>query len=146
MKPSNSEAIASVKEHPRERELRFDVRIRVYGESDLPTHSHGYLVDDVPSGVSPPLGALNIDIRAYTLAQLRPMIEYKRTGHMDRRSLMFQEALFIMQRYPNLYGRPKEELLKYLFGFIKKDGKEVKLIHPDRESGTLFDYMHLNYM
>lgn len=119
---------------PEEKELRFNINIKVFGEGDNFTHSHGYLVDDMPTGISPPIGQLNIDARTYTLAQLRPLIEYKRMRHMDRRSLMFQEALFIMNRLPNIYNRSKEDLIKYSFGFVQKDGKEVKLIHPDRET------------
>lgn len=125
----------------KEKELRYTIRIRVYGESDNPTHSHGYLVDDVPTGISPPIGQLVLDIRTHTLAQLRPLIEYNRKGHMNRRSLMFQEALFIMQRLPNIYNRPKDDLDKYSFGFVKKDGTEVKLIHPDRESEFISELM-----
>lgn len=124
---------------PEEKCLQFNIYIRVFGEGDNYTHSHGYLVDDMPTGISPPIGRLNIDARTHTLAQLRPMIEYKRQGHMDRRSLLFQEALFIMNRLPNLYNRSKEDLIKYSFGFVQKDGTEVKLIHPDRETEFISD-------
>lgn len=113
--------------------LKFNVSIRVYGDGENLTHSHAYLVDDVPTGISPPIGHLGIDIRVMSLTQLRPIIEYNRQGHMDRRSLMFQEALFIMHRLPNIYERPKEHLIKYSFGFVPKDGTDVKLIHPSRE-------------
>jgi len=124
----------SVEKPPAEKDLQFNIYIRVFGEGDNFTHSHGYLVDDMPTGISPPIGRLHIDARKHTLQQLRPMIEYKRQGHMDRRSLMFQEALFIMNRLPNIYNRPKEELVKYSFGFVLKEGTEVKLIHPARET------------
>jgi len=119
---------------PEEKSLQFNIYIRVFGEGDNFTHSHGFLVDDMPTGISPPIGCLNIDARTHTLAQLRPMIEYKRQGHMDRRSIMFQEALFIMNRLPNIYNRSKEDLIKYSFGFVQKEGTDVKLIHPDREN------------
>jgi hypothetical protein len=120
--------------NPEDKCLQFNIYIRVFGEGDNYTHSHGYLVDDMPTGISPPIGCLNIDARTHTLAQLRPLIEYKRQGHMDRRSLMFQEALFIMNRLPNIYNRSKEDLIKYSFGFVLKEGTDVKLIHPDRET------------
>lgn len=38
-----------------------------------------------------------------------------------------------MNRLANTYNRPKEEMTKYEFGFVKKDSQEVKLIHPRRE-------------
>ena len=136
----SAEVMANTKlTKPEEKEVRFNINIRVFGEGDNFTHSHGYLVDDMPTGISPPIGQLNIDARTYTLQQLRPLIEYKLMGHMDRRSLMFQEALFIMSRLPNIYNRSKEDTIKYSFGFVQKDGTEVKLIHPDRESEFIAD-------
>jgi hypothetical protein len=62
------------------------------------------------------------------------MIQYSRSGHQDKRSMMFQEALFIMSRLPNYYNRPELELQKYVFAFAKKDGSEVKMISPNRET------------
>ena len=50
---------------------------------------------------------------------------------------MFQEALFIMSRLPNLYDRPKPELTMWQYGYVRKDDAQVKLIHPDKEEGTL---------
>lgn len=50
---------------------------------------------------------------------------------------MFQEALFIMSRLPNLYDRPKPELTMWQYGYVRKDDTQVKLIHPDKEAGTL---------
>ena len=120
--------------NPKEKELQFKINIRIFGESDSYMHSHCYLVDDMPIGLSPPIGQLVIDIRTHTLQQLRPMIEYRRKGQMNVRSLMFQEALFIMNRLPNIYNRSKEDLINYSFGFVLKDGGDVKLIHPDRET------------
>ena len=120
-------------ESPR-KDLRFKVRIKVYGQGLDTRVSHGYCVDDQPFSISPPIGELFIDVRSVTLKQLRPMIQYSRSGHQDKRSMMFQEALFIMSRLPNYYDRPELELQKYVFAFAKKDGSEVKMISPNRES------------
>mmetsp|Transcript_15708 Transcript_15708/g.26184 ORF Transcript_15708/g.26184 Transcript_15708/m.26184 type:complete len:180 (-) Transcript_15708:2284-2823(-) len=113
------------------------MNIRVYGQSMAVTHSHGYLVDDFPTGLSDPVGDIVIDPRKSTFVSLRPLIMYNTTGHMHRRSLMFQETLFIMSRLPNLYDRPKPELTMWQYGYVKKDDAQVKLIHPDKEEGTI---------
>lgn len=113
------------------------MNIRVYGQSMAVTHSHGYLVDDFPTGLSDPIGDIVIDPRRSTFESLRPLIMYNTTDHMHRRSMMFQEALFIMSRLPNLYDRPKPELTMWQYGYVRKDDQQVKLIHPDKEEGTL---------
>ena len=109
------------------------LNIRVYGQNMPVTHSHGFLVDDFPTGLSPSIGDINIDVRKVTFESLRKVIEFNTSGHMNRRSLIFQEALFIMSRLPNLYDRPKGELTKWQYGYVKKSDQKVKLIHPDRE-------------
>lgn len=113
------------------------MNVRVYGQSMAVTHSHGYLVDDFPTGLSDPVGEVIIDPRKTTFEALRPKIMYNTAGHMNRRSVMFQEALFIMSRLPNLYDRPKIELTMWQYGYVKKEDAQVKLIHPEKESGTL---------
>ena len=63
-------------------------------------------------------------------------------GHMKTRNLMFAECLFLMKRLPNLYNRPKEDLNKYQFGFIRKSSfEDVKLIHPERESEPISEHI-----
>ena len=113
------------------------MNIRVYGQSMAVTHSHGYLVDDFPTGLSDPIGDVVIDPRKTTFESLRPLLMYNTTGHMNRRSMMFQEALFIMSRLPNLYDRPKPELTMWQFGYVQKEDVQVKLIHPEKEGGTI---------
>jgi hypothetical protein len=108
-----------------EKGLFFHIKIRVFGYGFDPSYSHGYCVDDTPAGISHPVGELYIDIKTVTLKQLRPIIQYNRTGHMDRRSMMFQEALFIMERLVNKYGRPKSDLKKYQFGWINRGNFQV---------------------
>mmetsp|Transcript_28248 Transcript_28248/g.47502 ORF Transcript_28248/g.47502 Transcript_28248/m.47502 type:complete len:182 (-) Transcript_28248:886-1431(-) len=114
--------------------LSFVLKVRVYGHKFDASVSHSYLVDDVPTGTSGPIGEFSVDIRQMTLKQLRPMIQLDRSGHIDRRSMMFSEALFIMRRLPNHFNRPPELWSKYLFGFVKKDNpSELKLIPADDE-------------
>lgn len=113
------------------------MNVRVYGQSMAVTHSHGYLVDDFPTGLSDPIGDIAIDPRKNTFETLRPLLMYNTTGHMKRRSMLFQEALFIMSRLPNLYDRHKSELTLWQYGYVRKDDAQVKLIHPDKEGGTL---------
>jgi hypothetical protein len=57
---------------------------------------------------------------------------------MNRRTLMYQEALFIMNRLPNYYDRPKGQLTQWQFGYTEKGTDNVKMIHPDSENQTLF--------
>jgi hypothetical protein len=109
------------------------INIRVYGQNTPVTHSHGYLIDDFSTGLSPSLGEIQIDARKFSLFSLRPIIMYNTNKHMNKRSLIFQEALYIMSRLPNLYDRPKEDLIQWQYGYVKKGENKVKLIHPDRE-------------
>lgn len=117
--------------------LRFHLKIRVYGQSLDTSKSHSYCVDDCPAGVSPPVGTLYVDILSVTLRQMRQMIQFNKTGHMDKRSLMFQEAIFIMQRLPNLYSRPKAELLMFQYGFYNRETRKTKFVDPNDESMPL---------
>jgi hypothetical protein len=127
----------------------YNIKVKVYGKSLNTANSHSYLVDDVPTGISSCIGELNINIKTTSLLELRPMIQYDRSGHMDKRSVMFQEALFIMGRLPNYYTRPTKELNKYQFGFLNKNGLDLKIINVNDETkpicellGTIdfFDY------
>jgi len=89
----------------------------------------------MPMGVSAPVGEFVIDVRTVTLKELRPMLMYDIRGAMKRRSMLWQEVLFIFGRLPNIYDRPKSEMNKYQFGFVRKSKLEdVKLIHPSRET------------
>jgi hypothetical protein len=118
-----------------QKDLRFVVKIRVYGEGYKTHLSHAFCVDDMPSGVSAPVGELVIDVRTVTLDQLRPMIMYDIRGAMKRRSMLWQEVLYIFGRLPNIYDRPRSEVNKYQFGFVRKSKLEdIKLIHPSREN------------
>jgi len=117
-----------------EKDLRFHIKIRVYGQGYNTAESHGYLIDDMPMSVSAPVGELLLDVRTMTLTKLRPMLQYNISGFMKKRSLMWQEVLFTFSRMPNMYGRPKEEQNRFQFGFVRKDTlQDVKLIHTSRE-------------
>ena len=54
-----------------------------------------YIVFTSYVGTSGPIGELNINIWKMTLKQLRPIIQYNKSDHMDRRSLIFQVGDFI---------------------------------------------------
>ncbi len=119
-------------------ELKFKISIRVFGRSLNTANSHSYLVDDVPTGTSSCIGELNVDIRSTNLKQLRSMIQFDRSGHMNKRSLMFQEALFIMGRLPNYFNRPTEDMNKYQFGFMnKKSAQDMRLISVESEETVI---------
>jgi hypothetical protein len=115
------------------------VTVRVYGRHESRDESHSYLIDDMCTGVSSPIGYLAINIRTVTLTQVRPMLEYDRSNTMNRRSMMFQEALFIMSRLPNHYNRPHNDMKIYRFGFVKKDKSSLKLIKREDEDKPIAD-------
>ena len=118
---------------PTEKQLNYKLKIRVYGKQFNPTNSHCYLIDDVHAGTSSPIGEMNIDIYQMTFQKLRPILEYDKSGGMFKRNLIFQEAMFIMNRLPNHFGIEKKDLNKYRFGFYRRDNGELKLINPENE-------------
>jgi hypothetical protein len=122
-----------------EEELKFQIKIRVYGQDERRTESHSYLLDDIPTGVTSPIGELVVNIRNTTLGQLRPMLEFNRSSNMNKRSLLFQEVLFVMDRLPNIYNRPRDELRKYRFGFYKRDKSDFRLLRHEDESKPIAD-------
>ena len=87
-----------------------------------------FCIADMPSGTSSQIGEMIFDIRTMTFKELRDKLQYNRSQDMDRRSLIFQEALSIMDRLPNLFNRPTEDLRKYFFGFVRKDNNELKIV------------------
>lgn len=120
--------------------LKHKLIIRVWGHSHDVMHSHGYLVDDVPIGLSGTIAELEINAQEMTFRQLRPMIEFAQDcGHMKKRGMIFQEALFIMGRMPNIYGRPSSDLQKYRLGFVKKNGNDVKMYNRDQDDTPLVE-------
>ncbi len=122
--------------------LKYKLIIRVWGQSHDVMHSHGYLVDDVPIGLSSPIGEMEVNAQTMTFSKLKPLIEYAQDcGHMKKRGLIFAEALFIMSRMPNLYQRPSTELYKYRFGFVKKNGEDVKMYTKDKDDTPIIDLL-----
>lgn len=109
------------------------LNVHVYGQNMPVTHSHSFLVDDFTTGLGPSIGEVQIDVRKINFQSLRPLLMYNTSGHMNRRSLIFQEALFVMARLPNLYDRPKEDLTQWQYGYVRKGETKVKLIHPEKE-------------
>jgi hypothetical protein len=120
-------------------ELSFKLRIRVYGRDENRTESHSYLLDDFPTGITWVVGELNINIRTKTLAQVRPMIEYSKENNIVKRTILFQEVLFIMGKLPNYYNREKPELVQYRFGFVKKDKTGFRLLSVEDEEKPIAD-------
>ena len=111
--------------------------MRVYGIGEQVTLSHGYVVDDSNSDMSPVIGTITIDFSTTTIRELREIIEYDSRDFVKRRSLLFQEALFIMQRLPNVYNKPKHLINAYTLGYAKKLTNEVKLIDCSNEDEVL---------
>lgn len=108
-----------------DKDLRFKIVVRMYGAHGDSTYGHSYIVDDVPLGISAPIAEYYLDATTYTFKELRYLLQYNTTtaGHMKKRSLVFQEALFIMSRMPNIYNRypfhsfhfNKYHILNYIF-------------------------------
>lgn len=118
---------------PEEGDLKYKVSIRVYGKDDNRKESHSYILDDCCTGVSSVIGELVVNIRSITLNELRPLLEFNRANEINKRSMLFQEALFIMDRLPNLYNRPRQELRRYRFGFIHKQDKSDFRLIPETD-------------
>eukprot|EP01031_Cornospumella_fuschlensis_P042049 gene42049-51334_t len=112
-------------------ELVFNVNVRLYGAAQNNHDSHSYLIGDTPLGTSYVLGTLRVNIRSLSLRQLRPMLEYDKSGHMDRRSMLFQEARFLMTRLPNPKKLP--DPFQYRLGFVKKDRTDFRLVPEEQE-------------
>lgn len=112
-------------------DLSFDVR--VYGHAMDVTRSHSLCVADLPSGTSPKIGNITFDIRSTTFAQLRDKLQYDRTRDMDRRTKMFQEAVYIMDSQPDAFGRPNGDKRKYLIGFVLKGSNLTKISPFDND-------------
>jgi hypothetical protein len=121
--------------------IQLKFRIYVYGSGVDATKSHSYCLDDFSSGTSPQIGTVVIDIRTWTFKTLRSKLQFECSEDMDRRSLIFQEALHIMSRLPNLYNRPKSDLRQYYFGFVRKDNNELRIVEPDQEDITVEEFL-----
>ena len=129
-----------VKTKPLDPEVKFVLKIRVYGEGHRTHDSHGYLLDDMPMGVSAPVTEMVLNIRDMTLNQLRPMLMYDNRNGMKKRSALWQEVLFVMDRMPNVYNRPKLEMKKFQFGFVRKSRlQDITLVAPEAEMRPIAD-------
>ena len=129
-----------IKTKPLDPEVKFVLKIRVYGEGHKTHDSHGYLLDDLPMGVSAPVTEMVVNIRDLSLHQLRPTLMYDNRNSMKKRSVVWQEVLFVMDRLPNVYNRPKSDLYKFRFGFVRKSRlQDVTLISPEAEMRPIAD-------
>jgi len=89
-------------------------------------------------GVSGPVTELVVNVRVLTLAQLRPMLMYDQRNRMKKRSVVWQEVIYLMKRLPNLYDRDKLDLTKFQFGFCKKENlQDIQLVHPKHEDKSI---------
>lgn len=137
---SSSPTKKEVKERPLENEVRFNLKIRVYGEGHKTHDSHGYLLDDLPMGVSAPVTEMIVNIRELSLHTLRPMLMYDNRNNMKKRSALWQEVLFIMDRLPNVYNRPKLEMRLFRFGFVRKSRlQDITLVTTEAEKRPIAD-------
>lgn len=102
--------------------------MKVYGACEQVQLSHGYLVDDCYSGISTIIGTLSIDVDTTSIKQLKEHIEFNNASTVKRRSVMYQEAMFLMQRLPNIYNKSTSELNKYKLGLAKKGSSEVRVL------------------
>ena len=138
--PANSPTKKEIKDKPLENEVRFVLKIRVYGEGHKTHDSHGYLLDDLPMGVSAPITEMVVNIRELSLHTLRPMLMYDNRNNMKKRSALWQEVLFIMDRLPNVYNRPKLETKKFRFGFVRKSRlQDITLVATEAEKRPIAD-------
>lgn len=115
----------------------YHINIRVYGAGEQVALSHGFIVDDLSAGISNVIGTIAINPELLTIKQLRTLLEYNHEGNATRRSMIFQEALFIMQRLPNIYNKPNEVINKYTLGYAKKNMNEVKLLDCTNDEEVL---------
>jgi hypothetical protein len=115
----------------------YTIKIAVYGRGNDTSQSHGFCVDDFTPVTSPPIGEVLINVHTTTFEMLRDIIQYSRNSHINKRSMMFQEALFIMDRLPNFYNRPDRDLNKYLFGFSQRETKELTIVPSEHESSSI---------
>ena len=81
-----------VKKKPLDPEVKFVLKIRVYGEGHRTHDSHGYLLDDMPMGVSAPVTEMVVNIHDLSLNQLRPMLMYDNRNGMKKRSAVWQKC------------------------------------------------------
>ncbi len=110
----------------------FNLNVRIFSRAQH-KQSHSYLIGDMPQGISHIIGVMRVNIRGLSLRQLRPMLEYDKSGHMDKRSLLFQEAMFIMRNLPSTNTNPEVERTAYRLGFLKKDRSELRIVETEHE-------------
>jgi hypothetical protein len=121
-----------------EKPLHFKLTVRVFGRGEDYHVSHSLCMDDINTGLSPPVGEIYVDVSHTTIHRLRRQLEYDTSNFMDRRSLIFQEVLFLMEKFPNHTGRGKQDMKKYVIGFISRE--------PDEETGERISFIVPNEM
>jgi hypothetical protein len=122
---------------PEEPPLNFKFNIIVYGKEANTSRSHSFVIDDMTTGPSSTIGQIAVNIKQTNLKSLRPTLEYNKSGNMMKRSLLFQEALFIMQRLPNYYNKAPEDARKYVFGFYNRVERKLILVSVEDEEKNI---------
>ena len=113
------------------------LNIRVYSKSVGLSKSHSYCVDDFQTGTSPLVGSIYVDPTSVTFSDLRNMLEYSRERGMNKRSVIFQEVLFIMNRLPNVFEKSADVKFKYALGFIEKGTGKIEIIPFSAENSSI---------
>ena len=132
---------ADIDELMKEEAVELKFKVCIYGHGLDITRSHSFCIADMPSGTSPQIGEISFDIRATTFRELRIKLQYSRSNDIDKRSLVFQEAMSIMDRLPNIFNRPKGDLRKYFFGFVRKDNNELKIVYENEEDHKVESFL-----
>ena len=76
-----------VKTKPLDPEVKFVLKIRVYGEGHRTHDSHGYLLDDMPMGVSAPVTEIVVNIRKFPRASRGSQSASSSTSSTDARTV-----------------------------------------------------------
>ena len=133
-------------QHKPNKSIKKQYNISVYICRESEYTSHAFCMDDFPNGVYLPIGDISIDPTLITFTQLRPLIEYNTSSRMNKRSMIFQEVLYIMNKISNIYERPKHEKLLYAFGYvdIADESNKLMMIERNQEDTIIFDLLSTN--
>ncbi|OQS04023.1 prefoldin subunit [Thraustotheca clavata] len=95
---------------------------------------HSYIVGSQPGGLSSVIGMIMMeDNENLTFESVRPRIELQQDGSVQRRSIMYQEALFLMTSGPNPHQWPLKSLQTYWLGYYKNEEDPTPTIIPTNE-------------
>lgn len=94
---------------------------------------HSFLVANDQGGLTSGVGAVAVNSGVDTLTELRSIIEVQKDKAMCRRSVLFEEVLYVLSTAPNPHAYPANiYATSYQFGILRKrpdradDGKHTK--------------------